>query len=792
MNSSGSCPNCGRPRAGFAADAFLGSCPRCLVAFTFQDADRLGSARDVPGTPARIQPMTYTSARAFLDALRQTSLLNGTQLKEIEMAAAHRSLDGARELAQYLLQHDLLSAYQVNQVLQGHATELIRGPYIILERLGTGVMGQVFKARHQTMNRLVALKIIRPELLADPTAVRWFYREVQAAAQLSHPHVVHAFDAGPVDQTHFLAMEYVEGIDLARLVKRSGPLPVAEACAYIHQAALGLQAIADHGLVHRDVKPANLFVSQAPAQDPAKTGAGLPPGHRSAVPGQLKILDLGLARLQRATEGDATSQLSAEGSVLGTPDYLAPEQALDAHVVDIRADLYSLGCTFYFLLTGQPHFPGGSLAQKLEKHRAATPLPVERLRPKVPANVSAVVCKLLAKRPEDRYQTPAEVARLLTRSKVVSTSPSTAQVQRPRAPNDSPPAMPRKRGMGRTAPFLWVAGAVVLAGAIMVWLVVPWRKEERAAGHGKAPSTLAAPSAEAAIVERAIQAHGGLAALQKFKATIVKAKGKQFHGSAFAGNLTSTVWAQPPTFLRTETTVEVNGQTVSSTIGALNHDSGWISERGDLKPVPKKWAADAQHDGYCSWLATLAPLKDPAFRFTGGGEIKLNGETAVNVRVSSPGHPDVTLSFGRTSGLLLRGETIRRAYWTDQGKQTKIQTEYSNHKLVQGVQVPGRLVGRAEDGDWHTELEVVDYQLLERLIGWLKDEEHDYLFVVNRSFTKKADANLTLRQAVSQVEEVSQQEAGKAQKTAYDAERKSVRVQLEPGEGKLLLLGLAK
>jgi formylglycine-generating enzyme required for sulfatase activity/tRNA A-37 threonylcarbamoyl transferase component Bud32 len=266
------------------------------------------------------------------------------------------------------------------------------GRYRLLEKLGEGGMGAVYKARDARLGRVVALKVIRRELLAHPDAARRFLREVRAAAQLSHPNVVHALDAGEAGGTHFLALEFVEGADLATLVRQRGPLPVELARDCVRQAALGLQHAFERGLVHRDVKPSNLLLTRD---------------------GQVKVLDLGLARRHQADEGEASTTLTREGAVMGTLDYIAPEQALDAHSADIRADLYSLGCTLYFLLTGRVPFPGGSATEKLLKHQLEEPEPVERLRPGLPPAVAAVVRNLMAKRPEDRYRTPAELAAAL-------------------------------------------------------------------------------------------------------------------------------------------------------------------------------------------------------------------------------------------------------------------------------------------------------------------------------------------------------------------------------------------
>jgi hypothetical protein len=273
--------------------------------------------------------------------------------------------------------------------------------YEVLSELGRGGMGIVYQARQKEGGRLVALKVIRKERLSHPEVLRRFRREAQAAARLSHPNIVAVYEADQEGDVHFLAMEYVAGITLQRLVERSGPLAVALACDCVRQTALGLQHAVEQALVHRDVKPANLMVV-------APSGT-LPP--RPVV----KVLDMGVARLYqlRDLHEESLSTLTRDGSVLGTPDYVAPEQLEDPHAADIRADLYSLGCTFYYLLSGQVPFPGGTLIQKLDRQRWETAPSVDQLRPEVPAPVAAVVRRLMAKHPDDRYRNPGELAAAL-------------------------------------------------------------------------------------------------------------------------------------------------------------------------------------------------------------------------------------------------------------------------------------------------------------------------------------------------------------------------------------------
>jgi serine/threonine protein kinase len=322
---------------------------------------------------------------AFLDALRRSGLLDPTKLgAAVERADAVRQPD---DLAAWLLSRGWLTSYQVRLLLTGRPDELSLGEYRLLEPLGKGGMGWVFKARHRLMNRVVAVKRIRPEGVHDAATVRRFRVEMQAAARLNHPNVVVVHDAQEVDGCLFLVMEFCEGVTLYSLVGQRGPLPAEEACGYVRQACLGLQHASDRGLVHRDLKPDNLMLCG----------------------GAVKILDFGLARLRR---GDAPpGSTTQDGMIVGTADYMAPEQSKGQ--ADIRSDLYSLGCTLYFLLTGQTPFPGGSLLDKCVRHRTEEPVPLTRLRPDVPARVENLVRRLMAKNPADRFQTPAEAAAAL-------------------------------------------------------------------------------------------------------------------------------------------------------------------------------------------------------------------------------------------------------------------------------------------------------------------------------------------------------------------------------------------
>jgi serine/threonine protein kinase len=414
-----------RPSAAEYLSRFAGQAARLRATLSGIDAELAGELARRAGNPpppakgadptsalggleASVAPVTTVAG--LVKALQALPLLSKSQQQEVQ--TWQRRFTEPRALAKELLERGWLTPYQVNQLLQGRGQDLVLGSYLLLERLGEGGVGQVFKARHQRMERTVALKVIRKELLAEPEVVRRFYREIEVVSKLTHPNVVHAYDAGPIGTNHVLVMEYVDGIDLARLVKQAGPLPVAQACEYVHQTALGLQHAHERGLVHRDIKPPNLLVSGGVVSGGVVTGAT---HHSPLTTHQIKILDLGLARLRQTADsnrvGNASSLVTPHGPVLmGTPDYLAPEQALDFHSADIRADIYSLGCTFYHLLTGRPPFPGGSLATKIAKHMQAEPAAIEETRPDVGPALAQIIRRMLTKRPEDRYQTPQEVA----------------------------------------------------------------------------------------------------------------------------------------------------------------------------------------------------------------------------------------------------------------------------------------------------------------------------------------------------------------------------------------------
>ncbi len=265
----------------------------------------------------------------------------------------------------------------------------VLGEYQLIEELGRGGMGRVYKALHTKLDRIVAVKVLPRGRLGDEKAIVRFDREMKAVGRLAHPNIVHAHDAREIDGTPVLIMEFVDGLDLAEIGRRLGRLPLADVCELVRRTALALQCAHEHGLVHRDVKPSNIMLSRA---------------------GEVKLLDLGLARFYAESAGEETT---GTGIAMGTADYMAPEQASDSRTVDIRADLYSLGCTLYKLLSGRAPFSGAEYRGTLDKLNAHVHQPAPFIRdlvPDVPEKLAAILDRLLAKDPNDRFSVPSDVA----------------------------------------------------------------------------------------------------------------------------------------------------------------------------------------------------------------------------------------------------------------------------------------------------------------------------------------------------------------------------------------------
>jgi serine/threonine-protein kinase len=293
----------------------------------------------------------------------------------------------ASDTATRLIQAGILTPFQARLILQGKHKGFKLGPYLILNQIGAGGMGQVFLAEHAALRRRVALKVLPLRKALDPTNVERFYREARAAAALDHPNIVHAYDVSCDKGTHFLVLEYIDGETLDRALAVSGRLPVGEAVSYTVQAAAGLQHAHEKGVAHRDIKPANLLVGRD---------------------GIVKILDLGLAQF---FEDSGTKLARAPGAVMGTTDYVAPEQLLGG-ATDHRSDIYNLGATLYHLVTGRPPFSGTTAAKMIAHHLSAV-APAHELCSDVPESLSDIVERMLAKDPNDRYQTAAEVVQML-------------------------------------------------------------------------------------------------------------------------------------------------------------------------------------------------------------------------------------------------------------------------------------------------------------------------------------------------------------------------------------------
>ena len=289
------------------------------------------------------------------------------------------------KVATIYVHRGLLTKLQARLLLSGKYRGFLVGSYAIREEIGKGGMGTVYQAEHQTLRRRVALKILLAEKVNQPGAVDRFFREARAAAALDHPNIVRVFDVGQQGDSYFLVMEYVRGQTLDKLLSVETVMPVERAVEFTAQAAAGLQHAAEKGFIHRDIKPANLMVT---------------------TDGVVKILDMGLAR--NLSNADDVTGIRDKDAILGTADYVSPEQAVHGARVDIRADIYSLGATFFTLLTGRPVFLGG-IAQKLIHHQQTPPPRPSDIDPNIPEEVSDVVVRMLAKHPDDRYQSPFEV-----------------------------------------------------------------------------------------------------------------------------------------------------------------------------------------------------------------------------------------------------------------------------------------------------------------------------------------------------------------------------------------------
>ncbi len=338
------------------------------------------------------------SVENFIAVLRKSGLVESDRLLRAlnQSVPPETGWTSAEQIADHLIALNFITKWQAEKLLQGKHRGYFLGKYKLLSLLGKGGMSSVYLAEHLLMRRHCALKVLPAKRVDDSSYLERFHREAQAAASLDHPNIVRAYDVDHQEegnrQIHFLVMEYVEGQSLQDLVPETGLASILDAAEYARQAALGLQHAHENGMVHRDIKPGNLLVDRN---------------------GVVKILDLGLARFFRVDEGNEALTLRHDERVLGTADYLAPEQAIDSHSVDSRADLYSLGCTLYFMVTGRPPFNEGTLAHRLLAHQVKTPPAVESLRVDLPPTLAAMIRKMMEKKPADRFENAAAIEKSL-------------------------------------------------------------------------------------------------------------------------------------------------------------------------------------------------------------------------------------------------------------------------------------------------------------------------------------------------------------------------------------------
>jgi serine/threonine-protein kinase len=351
--------------------------------------------------------MTPT-VQSFLTTLRKSNLLTPEQ---VAVANGLSQSKDAISIAKDLIQREWLTEWQARQLLAGKS-KLFLGKYKLLDVLGRGGMGAVLKAESMTLRRHVALKVMATDLLKNDVARARFEREIQFVATLNHPNIVRAIDADRVGERFFLVMEYVDGRDLKSLIKQHNQVPIEFACECIRQAALGLQHAHEHGVVHRDIKPSNLLISKHPeTQKPL-----------------IQVLDLGLARIEqdgsisdshhttpvlKNSENDDDGSITHSGQIMGSPDYMPPEQATDSRNADIRSDIYGLGCTLFHLISGHLPYSGDNVMEKLVRRINQDAPPISKFRPDVPPVLVHIIARMINRDPAQRFQTPAEVAAVL-------------------------------------------------------------------------------------------------------------------------------------------------------------------------------------------------------------------------------------------------------------------------------------------------------------------------------------------------------------------------------------------
>ena len=362
-----------------------------------------------------------TTPESFLSKLESSRLFTPEQFNSIREWIDSGECADRRSLLNRLMEKGWITEWQAGEIGSGRY-KFYLGQYRLMESLGAGGRGMVYKAEHTSMGRrMVALKVMAQELMDKPEAVARFRREVESSAALNHPNIIQAFDAAQDGDTHFLVMEYVKGRDLFQWVRKFGKLPVAWSAECIRQSALGLQHAHEKGMVHRDIKPGNILVA-------AETLDDFP---------NAKVLDLGCAFFM--PDNSDGPRLTQAYQTFGTPDYIAPEQAESAMNADIRSDIFSLGCTLYRILTNEVPYKGATQLQKLLARASHDAPRVREARPEVPAGLEAVIAKMMARRADERYQTPKEVAEALTPFSLSATE-STTEAEKPAPVLSIPPA----------------------------------------------------------------------------------------------------------------------------------------------------------------------------------------------------------------------------------------------------------------------------------------------------------------------------------------------------------------
>ena len=347
------------------------------------------------------------SLAEFCAALTDLNLVSGEEFRDIMAGRSAAQVADVDLFAKSLIARKTLTKYQAQAILSGQAKRLLLGSYLLVDQIGQGGMGVVLKARHLRLKRYVAIKVLSPQVTKNPVALKRFQREVQAVAKLEHPNIVAAFDADVARGVHFLVMQHIDGKDLATTIQEQGPFSVEQALQCLSQAACGLEYAHSQGVTHRDIKPANFILEKGT--------------------GTVKVLDMGLARIDEVCglemeAGD--TGLTNTGTIMGTVDFMSPEQAANTKKADHRSDIYSLGVTFYYLLTGELLYDGDTMMEKLLAHRER-PIPsLPRIRADVPESVDRVFRKMVAKSPADRYQSMTEVlAALLACLREAPTTP---------------------------------------------------------------------------------------------------------------------------------------------------------------------------------------------------------------------------------------------------------------------------------------------------------------------------------------------------------------------------------